>query len=530
MKKIITLLLIVLLLSITGCASNTVVENGNKTAKKPQKNVKYTDTITLLYSTSDTFNPYQAKTDINRQICKLLYEPLVKTDDGFKPHNAIAKSVKINKNICTVELKQVSFSDGSDVTASDVIYSYNLAKKYSTPYKYKLYEVISAEAQGSKVVFRLSQNDPYFANVLDFPIIKSGSDKKTDTDSVKFPPIGAGRYKLNSKNTALVLNDYYFGKSGNIKKISLINSPDSESVSHRIEIGAADLYYSDISDGIIPRMSGTKVNINLNNLIYIGVNHNNKKLSKVNIRQAISSAIDRDEITKNAYFNNAKSATGFFNPSWEEAKSLQNIQTTANSEITIENLNEIGYNSLDGDGVRVKGNSSLRFSLLVNKENAMRVAAAKLIASQLKKQEIKVTVIKVSFKEYKKRLKSGKFDLYLGEVKITENMDLSQLILSDGAVAYGIKAVKNVKDTETDETDTKTAKKKTFACSKVIKNFYDGKNSISDVAVTLQNDMPIIPVCYRTGVLFYNENIENLNMASASDIYFSINLYKMKKN
>ena len=61
-------------------------------------------------------------------------------------------------------------------------------------------------------------------------------------------------------------------------------------------------------------------------------------------------------------------------------------------------------------------------------------------------------------------------------------------------------------------------------------NFYKGKNSISDVAVTLQNDMPFIPVCYRMGVLFCNENIENLNMASLSDIYFSIESYKIKKN
>ena len=73
-------------------------------------------------------------------------------------------------------------------------------------------------------------------------------------------------------------------------------------------------------------------------------------------------------------------------------------------------------------------------------------------------------------------------------------------------------------------------KSKKLSCAKVIEGFYKGKNSINDVAITLQNDMPFIPVCYRTGVLFCNENIENMNKASLSDIYFSIESYKFKKN
>ena len=41
--------------------------------------------------------------------------------------------------------------------------------------------------------------------------------------------------------------------------------------------------------------------------------------------------------------------------------------------------------------------------VLVNKENTARVTAAKLIASQLKEYGIKITVERVSFKEYKSR-------------------------------------------------------------------------------------------------------------------------------
>ncbi len=536
MKRVIAFLLVaILMFSLCGCAKDIETDSNTPENKTESEVLEYENSITLLYSAADTFNPYDAKTEVNRQLCRLLYEPLVKTDNNFKTHYSIAKGVKTVKNVCTVTLKDVKFSDGSSLDASDVVYSYKLAKKSKTAYKSKLYEVKSVEASNdSTVVFTLTKSDPYFINVLDFPIIKAKSDKLSDSDSVKFPPIGAGRYKLNKDNTALVQNKNYHGKKGSIKTINLINAPDTESITHYVEIGATDAYYSDISDGKILRMSGIKTNINLNNLVYIGVNHKNKKLNLAELRQALSSGIDRQKICKNAFYNNALAATGFFNPLWKVTDSLQNIQITANSQITVENLKKIGYNELDKDGVLRNKTGALRFSLLVNKENSARLLAAKLIASQLKEYGIKLTVEKVSYKEYKKRLKNGDFDLYLGEVKITENMDFSELVLSGGSAAWGIKTAEQKNDAKKNDEAIKETedqkKEEQLSCAKVIEGFYKGKNSINDVAVTLQSDMPFIPVCYRTGVLFCNENIENMNMASLSDIYFSIESYKFKKN
>jgi peptide/nickel transport system substrate-binding protein len=532
MKKLISVVLIlVFLFSLCGCNE---VENSSEPAEITTENEsKISEKMTLLYSDTDTFNPYDAKTEINRQLCHLLYEPLVKLDNEFKPHYSVASSVKIDKDVCTVKIRDILFSDDTSVTADDVIYSYKLAKKSTTIYKYKLYEVESVRAIDSKTVeFKLKKQDPYFMNMLDFPIIKAGSDKKTDSDSIRVAPTGCGRYKLNKLESSLLQNVNYHGKAGSIKKIEFINAPDTESVSHYVEIGASDIYYSDISDGTIYRMSGAKTDINLNNVVYIGVNFKDSRLELNELRQALSSGIDRQKICKGAYYGNAVAATGFFHPVWEPTKALQNIQITANSQITIENLKEIGYNDLDRDGYLRKGNSVLRFSLLVNKENSARVQAANLIAKQLKEYGIGVRVVKVSFKEYKKRLKEGDFELYLGEVKITENMDLGSLVSVDGSAAFGIKAAgKSKKEDTTNNDDTQTEKpkdKELLDCARIINGFYKGKNSINDVAATLQSDMPIIPICYRTGVLIRNENIEGVDNASVSDIYFSIESYKIK--
>ena len=540
LKKTLSFLFVmILLLTFSSCRKNTQelshnfsepTNMGEETATK--------DYITLLYSFADTFNPYTLSTDVNRQLCKLLYEPLVKLSNEFSPVYSLAKTVVTKGKKCTVTLKTARFSDGSYVTGEDVEYSYNLAKKSKTSYGKKLYEVSSLSVTEDKVVFELKQNDPYFENVLDFPIIKKESDKEKDSDSVALPPIGCGRYKLDKNRENLVLNDYYYGKKGSVKKIKLINAPDAESVAHYAEIGAADIYFSEISDGNIMRMSGKKESINLNNMVYIGINQNYSPLNEPSLRQAISSALNRVKICETAFYNNALAATGYFHPLWEETKSVQNIQIETNSEITIENLKEIGYNRLDSSGIRMNLNGiSLKFTLLVNSENRIRVLVANTIAKQLKDLGIGVTVVEKKYKQYKAALKKGNFQLYLGEVKFTDNMDLSSIIMQDGTAAYGLpkKAVKKDEKEETSSvneslgevssSENKDKKSVKTLSQEIIEEYRKGKATIKDVASVLQTEMPVVPVCYRTGVLFYNDNIENVNNSSLSDIYFSIDSY-----
>lgn len=543
MKRLkITAIILSALIFLSGCRAKP---DGTSSSAEPPTAVAAAGSrnyLTMLYSAADTFNPYTAATDINRQLCRLLYEPLLKTDNSYNISYSLAQSAEVKGKECTVTLKSRYFSDGSALTADDVVYSFNLAKKSNTEYAYKLYEALSATVRDSKtVVIKLDRADPYFANTLDFPIIKKGSDTKTDSDGVTHPPIGCGRFKLNDSEDKLVTNEHDPGKNRTIKEIRLINAPDSEAVGHYVEIGAADMYYSDISDGNILRMSGKKVNINLNHLIYIGANLSDEQLSLNALRQAISSGLDRKEICRDGYFNNALPANGFFNPAWEAVKSVQNINLQANKEITVENLEEIGYNKLDSAGVRTNGaGKKLKFELLVNKENRLRVSAARIIAKRLSEYGISVNVAEKSFADYTAALSSGNFQLYLAEVAITPNMDISSLVTEGGSAAYGIKKPEKKEDekkadekteqtasTESTASDTEQAEEQSLTAAELVSGFYAGTNTLADLSSVLQTEMPVIPLCYRTGVLFYNDKIENVNNSSCSDIYFSIDSYSV---
>lgn len=527
-KKALALALsLICIFCFAGCKKTPDQSTSSQSEISADKTLK--NYITLLYSAADTFNPYTAETDINRQLCKLLYEPLVKLDNEFNPVYCIANTVTLQGKTCTVKLKNIKFSDGTTLSSNDVVYSYNLAKNLNTPHKAELYEVASVSAPDSlTVVFSLTKADPYFTNLLDFPIIKANSDKVTDSDSVLQPPVGSGRYKVADDRQSLVINGLSATDKSSIKQIKLINAPDAESVSHYVEIGAADIYYNDLSSGNIIRMSGQKFDINLNSLIYIGINQNYGALAENALRQALSSGIDRTKICNKAYYNNAIPATGFFSPVWNEVKSVQNIQIEANSQITVENLEKIGYNGLDNNGNR-KNNagSKLKFSLLVNSENRLKAQAAKIIAEQLSAFGITVTVTEKPYAAYLEALKSGNFQLFLGEIKLSDNMDISCMLLPDGSAAFGLK-----KEDKAENKSDSVAKPEENAepvsvnkPAEVVSGFYEGRNTIADLVAVLQTEMPFIPVCYRTGALFCNDSIENINNPSASDIYFSIEEY-----
>lgn len=526
MKRIVCFVLgLCLIFSLSCCKKQPEGQTSSSAVSQSQKGKQ--QKFNLIYSFGDTFNPYAAKTAHNRQICKLLFDPLVKTDNQYKPELFLAESVSIDGMVCTVKIKSATFSDGSQVTASDIVYSYSLAKESVTSgYVHSLYEVVSAAAVDSRTVqFNLSQHDPYFANLLDFPIVKSGTVGLTDSDSVELAPIGCGRYILSADRQKLQLNESYYGEKGNIAEISLMNAPDTESVTHYVEVGKVDMYYTDVSDGNIVRMSGKRQDVNLNSLVYIGINSSYGLLNNKETRYAISSAINRSEICQGAYFNTATAANGFFNPLFEDTKPMQTLSSVPNEQIIVENLKQIGYNSMDAEGYYINSSGNrLSFTLLVNSENQSRLLAAKMISQQCRAAGIEIKVQERSYEQYLQALSSGGFQLYLGEVKILPNMDMSGLVVPGSSAAYGVTAEAEEITDETEQTVEKGN-----VCARMMASYHRGECTIGDVAGALITEMPQIPVCYRNGLLFYSSKVTSGVEASASDIFYSIEKYTFKK-
>ena len=527
MKKTVSILIcFCIMLCLVSCKSGNDTVNSSQpdSAVLSENGAENKKSISLLYSYGDAFDPYTAATAANRQLSMLLYDCLVKTDNNFNAVYNLAQSAQTVDRVCTVKLRDAVFTDGTPLTADDVIYSYNMAKNCQR-YLNNFYEVTSVSASDSKtVVFNLSQCDPYFVNLLDFPIIKNGTSGLTNADGKKIAPTGCGRYFLSEDGLSLKLNTNYYGKRGVIETINLINSPDAASTSHYVEVGAADIYYTE--DGDIVRMSGKRTDVNLNRLVYIGINSSYDSLQSREMRYAISSALDRNAVCASAYYNNAEPASGYYNPYFEPASVHQTIEKTPNVKITVENLSKIGYNNLNSSGfyANSSGNNP-SFTLLVNSENASRVSAANLISDQCKSVGIQINVVQCSYEQYLNRLSSGDFQLYLGEIQLLDNMDFTNLVVAGGSAAFGV-GLENSSVGDTPEQNGDAVEAPKDSCKQILDAYHKGECGISDVAGTLLTEMPQIPVCYLNAALFYSSDITGGVSASTSDIYFSIENYE----
>lgn len=547
-KRIICLLLALTLFVMTGCSSADQKED---TESKPNSaEAELAHELQLLYCANDTMNPYRTISKLNAELGLLLFDSLFKYTNNFETVNCLASSASFEDKAFTVTLKDATFSNGSRVTSADVLYSFNLAKESSRFSSY-FYEVISVSAPNAEqIVFTLNCIDPYFANLLTFPIIKEGSDKLKNEDNVELVPIGSGRFVFDDKNAVLIKNEGHFEKGGNIEKINLINAPDTESMEHYVEIGASDIYFADLTDDSIIRMDSKKATVNRNNLIYLGINHNYAPLKTDELRFAISSAISRNDIATKAFYANATPATGFLHPAIDAVSAYQSINPNEDKKISVENLAKIGYNKLNSDRYYENERGKIiELTLLVNKSSASKMSCAQLIVDRLADAGIKVTINAVDRAAYFSALENGDFQLYIGEIKLLPNLDMRHMLISGGSAAYGMVEQKlpeettdnleGEQDTQTEENEADDSLSEEIpvepffdnetAYISVIEGFYSGANAVTDLASSLLSSMPVIPLVYRNSLVFYSGEIEDVYSPSYCDIFISMDKYIVKK-
>ena len=239
------------------------------------------------------------------------------------------------------------------------------------------------------------------------------------------------------------------------------------------------------------------------------------------MRYAVSAALDREEISFKGFNSSAVAAEGIYHPNFAPADKLQTIQTSANEEITIVNLEQIGYNKQESDGLFVNSKGKkLAFSLLVNSDNSAHMAAADCILAQLKAAGFSVTLKAVGYSSYISALQKGQFDFYLGEICFNPNMDITALVYPGASAAFGVVS----KTTEGESGES------TYRVWQILDKYYAGEASIADVISIFESELPSIPLCYLSAGLFYDTALSAEPGGSASDIFMGINSYTFKED
>lgn len=474
-KKILRALCLLLsaLMLLCSCASKTEEEEaGNNTYE--DKAQPQTVKISLPYCPGDSLNPFYSTGKENSALAFLFCQPLFEIRSDYSAEAALAESYETHEFDITVKIRTAYFSDSSAVTPSDAVYSFDLAKK-SPAYSERLSNIKSAAVSGEYVVFSLDAVNELSVNALCFPIVKRGTAETADD-----VPIGSGVFVLGDGDVMTInRNSQVISK---INTVELFRVNKSEYITNELEVGNFNYLLEELSDGAYKGITAQNKTVTLNNLVYLGMNHSYGALASSAVRTAVYNAIDRETICASAFQGYCKAAQSPFNPELYLLKNV-NLPNAKGDKTKSESiLQKMGYTAYNENMLRTNGDNVLEFSLLVNNSNGFRTVLAQKISEELRHVGIKVNVEAVSNEEYVSRLASGSFQMYLGEIKLTESMDLSPFF--DSRAGMGID--------------------KSIAFSGVYESYKKGEVNFETMLEGFYDDMMIVPLCYRSGIAAYS--------------------------
>lgn len=498
LKKIFCIILTIAMLSTLSSCSKTggSLFGLNTDNTESEQAVAQLSSLTLPADYSDSFNPFKATTVSNRYIFPLMYDSLYKLDEHFKPQKCIASKYTRDDTEYRIAIKSnIKFSDGSKLTGYDVEYSLNKAIS-SSLYSAQLENIDYIEAGKTAVKIVLKHPDINFLNCLDTPIVK------LDTADSSKAPIGSGRYIFDDESNSYTLgyNEDYFDKTTtpNFKTITLNEIPDAEAIMTSVKTGQVHAMFSDLRDGEIGGVDANTVPVSLNNMLYIGINAKGI-LSEADARRAISFALNRSTILSKGYSSRGTATYLPINPLFDYGKDIKVPSYNINKATTL--LEDLGYTKTNLNGTRLKNNKKLSIRLLINSDNNYKVLTATAIKSALQTVGIEVIIDNAkNITALQKKLSAGNFDLYLGETRLHNNMDISDFF-SGSILGKGISDKDTLKD----------------AYEK-----YQKTGDITDFSKTFFKNMPFIPLLFRSGIVAYNANITTQLVSTPSDIYYNI--------
>ncbi|MBO5796955.1 MAG: hypothetical protein J6R77_01230, partial [Clostridia bacterium] len=224
------------LLFLPACSTVPPTVKPEPTPSAPTKPAEPTPhTVTLAYSRSDSLDPFQMTSRVNRELSTLLYEGLTRLDEAMQPQNALAELVQVKGERVTARLRaDAVFSDGSAVTAADVVASFTAAKESAAyaPLLWEFKEATAAE-DARTVTFTLSKPDPFAAACLTFPVVRANGNT----------PLGSGRYVYDPA-PRLVANPYWGEVT--VPEIRLLDLVNDEERAGGVEVGSVTCFFSDL--------------------------------------------------------------------------------------------------------------------------------------------------------------------------------------------------------------------------------------------------------------------------------------------
>ncbi len=434
MKRL-TALLLCLCLLLCGCKGGdgyTPTGDGlsyDKDYTGPQNAPPVEDSpqqISLPYYPARSMNPYLCTDFTNRTLFSLLYQSLFTTDRDYVTEPQLCKSYRVSEDMkaYTFYFETATFSDGSILTAQDVVASLNAAWQ-SDFYKGRFLHIteIVPTADGG-VTIHLDTPYENLPLILDIPILKA--------DQVALDrPLGTGPYVLYTAGSVESLRkrtDWWCSTQLAVvaESITLFTAESTTQIRDQFEFHGLSMVCADPGSD---RYADYRCDYELwdceNGIfLYLATSRNSEIFTNDAVRTALTHAIDRDRLVEEFYRGFARSAC-----------------LPASPLSPYYSMNLADRYKYDGikflQAVKDAGMEGSTVVFLVNSDDSLRLRVARSIGQMLEDCGLEVEMKELGGTAYVDNLKARNYDIYLGQTRLSPNMDLSAFFATYGELSWG---------------------------------------------------------------------------------------------
>ena len=385
----------------------------------------------------------------------------------------------------TFQIKQgVIFSDGSDLTAEDVAKSIlavpvNLGQ-YNGSYG-RLSTIIEDAVVADEYTVELHLTQPYYNTLRElclanpFGIVSSEqfNEDLTAKDTFRTATYGTGPYMYAGDNDGqiwnFVRNPNYWGEAPDVDSFSIKYIPDNDAKILAMQNGEVDFLsgIKNISAESFEQMEqteGFQAQADEKSLqtYYVGYNLSDPIFGDQTVREAISSAVDKDAIVESIYGGLYDKADTFFSrslPYCDVEQTIYNFDLDHANQI----LDEAGYTDTDGDGIREKDGVKLSASFMYQTGSASDDNLVVYICDQASKIGIELTPQSAQMMDWYAMVQSGEYGLtifktqggYYDPASVVTNINpatsMDPILMQIGVSQPEIAALVNELDSSADE-------------------------------------------------------------------------------
>jgi peptide/nickel transport system substrate-binding protein len=351
-------------------------------------------------------NPILAQDSASSEINSLVFNGLIKYDRNLQNFvGELAESWKVEEGtepVITFFLRKgVLWHDGKEFTAEDVNFTYDkIMDEKTNTVRRSDYELVKKAEILDPYTFRVTYKQPFSPGLgtWGMGIIPKHLLEKEDINTTAFNrrPIGTGPFRfiewMTDEKIVVEANLRYFEERPQLDRIIYRIIPETSLSEMELLTKGVDYY------GVQPhqyqRMKETSFlkvySQPALSYTYIGYNFKNPLFQDKRVRQALTQAINREEIVQYVLYGLGTVISGPFpNHLWYYNPNVKPLPFDPKKSRQL--LTEVGWRDTDGDGVLDKDGKPFRFKLITNSGNDIRRDVGVLVQRQFRELGIDVT-------------------------------------------------------------------------------------------------------------------------------------------